>query len=202
MPNKIVLKKSSVASKVPVVTDLDYGELALNYADGKLYYKKSDGTTIDSFSAGAGSSITITNDNSTNATRYLVWEDATSGNVTTVGVSSTKLTFNPSTGDLGSTNFNSLSDANKKEDIETIINAIELLMHLRGVFFRWKDTKQRSMGVIAQEIEAVIPEVVVTLDDGTKTVSYGNIVGLLIEAVKNHEERIIKLETLTAKLYK
>lgn len=53
MANKIVLKKSSVTNKVPLTTDLDYGELALNYADGKLYYKKSDGTTVDSFNAGA-----------------------------------------------------------------------------------------------------------------------------------------------------
>lgn len=39
--SKIVLKKSSVTSKVPLVTDLDYGELALNYADGKLYFKNA-----------------------------------------------------------------------------------------------------------------------------------------------------------------
>lgn len=39
MANKIVLKKSSVASKVPLVSDLDYGEVALNYQDGKIYYK-------------------------------------------------------------------------------------------------------------------------------------------------------------------
>lgn len=52
MPNKIILKKSSVAAKVPLAADLDFGELAVNYTDGKLYYKKSDGTTIDSFAAG------------------------------------------------------------------------------------------------------------------------------------------------------
>ena len=39
MANKVLLKKSSVAAKVPLTTDLDYGELALNYADGKLYFK-------------------------------------------------------------------------------------------------------------------------------------------------------------------
>lgn len=39
MSNKIVLKKSSVASKVPLSSDLSYGELALNYQDGKLYFK-------------------------------------------------------------------------------------------------------------------------------------------------------------------
>lgn len=44
MPSKITLKKSSVAAKVPQVGDLDFGELALNYADGILYYKKSDNT--------------------------------------------------------------------------------------------------------------------------------------------------------------
>ena len=44
MANKIILKKSSVTGRVPVVGDLDYGELALNYADGKLWYKKSDNT--------------------------------------------------------------------------------------------------------------------------------------------------------------
>lgn len=49
MANQIVLKKSSVAAKVPLATDLTFGELALNYADGKLYFKKSDGTTIDYF---------------------------------------------------------------------------------------------------------------------------------------------------------
>ena len=50
--SKIVLKKSSVSAKVPLASDLAFGELALNYADGKLYYKKSDGTTIDSFQSG------------------------------------------------------------------------------------------------------------------------------------------------------
>ena len=47
--SKIILKKSSVIAKVPAAGDLDYGELALNYIDGKLYYKKADGTTVDYF---------------------------------------------------------------------------------------------------------------------------------------------------------
>lgn len=50
MANKIVLKKSSVASKVPVAGDLDFGELAINYTDGKLYFKKAD-NSIASFVA-------------------------------------------------------------------------------------------------------------------------------------------------------
>jgi hypothetical protein len=44
MSNQIILKKSSVGAKVPLTTDLAYGELALNYADGKLYFKNSSNT--------------------------------------------------------------------------------------------------------------------------------------------------------------
>lgn len=44
MANKIILKKSSISERVPTVDDLAYGELAINYTDGKLYYKRSDNT--------------------------------------------------------------------------------------------------------------------------------------------------------------
>lgn len=54
MASKIVLKKSSVAAKVPVAGDLDFGELAINYTDGKLYFKKAD-NTIDAFTTAAAS---------------------------------------------------------------------------------------------------------------------------------------------------
>jgi hypothetical protein len=52
MPSKIILKKSSVASKAPVAGDLDFGELAINYTDSKLYFKKADGS-IDAFTSSA-----------------------------------------------------------------------------------------------------------------------------------------------------
>lgn len=52
--SKIVLKKSSVAGKVPQIDDLDYGEFAINYNDGKLFYKKSTGA-IDFFASSSAS---------------------------------------------------------------------------------------------------------------------------------------------------
>ena len=57
MTSKIILKKSSVAAKAPVTTDVEYGELALNYQDGRLYYKKAD-NSIDYFSAASASGVT------------------------------------------------------------------------------------------------------------------------------------------------
>ena len=58
MSNKVLLKKSSVVGKVPATTDLDYGEVALNYADGLLYYKSAN-NIIQSFSS-ASSNVTLT----------------------------------------------------------------------------------------------------------------------------------------------
>lgn len=55
----IIHKKSSVAGKVPVAGDLQYGELAINYADAKIYLKKSDNTIVGISEAGTG---TQTND--------------------------------------------------------------------------------------------------------------------------------------------
>lgn len=98
MSNKIILKKSSVTSKVPLTSDLDYGELALNYADGKIYYKNAS----NSISYIKNGEVTLADDTTTNATRYLVFEDITSGSMTSVNVASTKLTFTPSSGRLQS----------------------------------------------------------------------------------------------------
>jgi len=61
MASKLILKKSSVPAKVPVVGDLDYGELALNYADGKLFYKTAS-NTISSFNVGAGGGASALDD--------------------------------------------------------------------------------------------------------------------------------------------
>jgi hypothetical protein len=66
---------------------------------------------------------------------------------------------------------------------------------MNGVYYDWVDSHNAgSVGVIAQEIEKVLPEVVTTNDQGLKTVSYGNIVGVLIEAIKEQQVRIEKLE--------
>lgn len=55
MSNKVLLKKSSVVGKVPATSDLDYGELALNYADGLLYYKSAN-NVVQSIGSGGGGS--------------------------------------------------------------------------------------------------------------------------------------------------
>jgi len=89
---------------------------------------------------------------------------------------------------------NSQSDARLKTEIEQINNALDKVSRLRGVEYN-KDGK-RHIGLIAQEVEQVIPEVVSTANDPmeTKSVAYGNIVGLLIEAINELRAEVESLK--------
>ena len=80
------------------------------------------------------------------------------------------------------------SDISLKESINTINDALSKVKKIRGVSYIRKDTKQKCIGVIAQEIEKVLPEVVKTTE--YKSVAYGNIVGLLIESIKEQQKQI------------
>jgi hypothetical protein len=135
---------------------------------------------------------TITDDTTTATTLYPLFEDATSGTLTSVSVSSTKLTYVPSTGTLSSTIVTSTSDEKLKENIVTISNPIDTIKKLRGVEYNWKDNGNKSMGVIAQEVEKVLPYLVSENENG-KTVMYQNMVGLLIEAIKEQQKQIDEL---------
>jgi len=98
------------------------------------------------------------------------------------------------------------SDIRVKKNIEIISDALNKVSAIRGVTFQRTDvadTERRHSGVIAQEVEEVLPEVVMMSDGdangnpGMKTVAYGNMVGLLIEAIK---ELNAKVETLKAEI--
>jgi hypothetical protein len=88
--------------------------------------------------------------------------------------------------------FNSTSDENLKGDISTFGNALETLHQLRGVDFTWKESQKPSIGVIAQELEKVLPQLV--NDGGVKSVNYNGLIGVLIEAVKELSEEVKELK--------
>ena len=88
------------------------------------------------------------------------------------------------------------SDITLKENIEVIPNALDKVSQIRGVTFTRKDLddESRKSGVIAQDVEKVLPEVVTTNEDGIKTVAYGNLVGLLIESIKELKAEVEELK--------
>jgi len=165
-------------------------------------------------------------------TRYVPFVNAISGSASSLNVSTSQLTFNPSSNTLTTNNVYLLaslgvgtspsgtvgeiratsditayysSDVSLKTNIENIPNALNKVMNIRGVGFDWKDSyinerggedgyfiRKHDVGVIAQEIEKVLPEVVATRDNGIKAVKYEKLIALLIEAIKELNDKIEK----------
>jgi hypothetical protein len=86
------------------------------------------------------------------------------------------------------------SDESLKKDVKTIEGALDKTKELRGVEFTRIADDSRSIGVIAQELENVLPELVLTDDEGIKSVNYAQITGLLIEAVKELSAKVDELK--------
>jgi hypothetical protein len=84
------------------------------------------------------------------------------------------------------------SDARIKENVVTVDNALEKVLSLRGVYYNRIDTndKSKKLGVIAQEVQKIVPEIVHEEADGMLGVSYGNMGGLFIEAFKQLNAKV------------
>ena len=162
--------------------DLSSGDLTIDVAanialdaGGGDIYLKDDGTQFGEFQNTSGNLI-IKSGTTTAAT-------FSGANVTFAGtLASGAIT---SSGDV-----TAFSDMRLKSDIRTIDNALNRVCDLRGVFFT-KDN-EAGTGVIAQEVENILPEVV---HSGVyKSVAYGNMVGVLIEAIKELRSQVKSLQ--------
>ena len=108
----------------------------------------------------------------------------------------TRFTFDDSGAFTATGNITAYSDISLKKNIELIPNALDKVLSLRGVTYNRTDIENepKQSGVIAQEVEKVLPEVVSTDEEGIKSVAYGNMVGLLIEAIKEQQQQIDELK--------
>lgn len=95
------------------------------------------------------------------------------------------------------------SDLRLKTNVFELENALEKTNQLRGVSYNWNDPKKsqtRQIGLIAQEVEQVYPELVQNLSDGTKAVNYTQLVAVLVESIKELNKKIESLEDQNKKL--
>lgn len=136
---------------------------------------------------------------------------ASATGVSSIGISTEGIVYAPNSGNLGigttnpssrltisgdvnvtgiitANDFNSASDIKLKDNVKTIEDPINKIIKIDGVSFDWKNNSKPSMGVIAQNIEKVLPELVT--DGDTKTVNYNGITGLLIECIKSQQKQI------------
>jgi hypothetical protein len=137
-----------------------------------------------------GSQFTVEVSNTANDSIQLV---STGGIILTAGTNKT-VDIN----DLTSASFTTSSDKRYKENIETISSSLEKVLGLRGVYYNWIDknkfNERKQVGFIAQEVEEIIPELVVTNSEGFKSVNYNQSVSLLVEAIKEQQSMIKQLQ--------
>ena len=106
-------------------------------------------------------------------------------------------------GKLKSDGITEMSDRRLKQDITTLSSSLEKIQQLRGVNYNWrkennigvKFEEDLQVGLIAQEVEAVFPELVDTDASGYKSVEYSKLVAVLIEAIKEQQVKIGSLES-------
>lgn len=135
--------------------------------------------------------IATSDDTSTDTTYYPALVGSVNGN--TIKTSSTKLYFNPSSGTLSATSLNSLSDRNLKENILPLNKKV--LSDINPVEFTWKDSGCKSYGLIAQELEKILPELVETdTNSGIKSISYIQLIPFLISEIKDLQDQINTLK--------
>jgi hypothetical protein len=149
----------------------------------------------------AGGSTDVSNrlfiDNS-NTDSPLIWGDFSNDRVVINGnytdnSNSRTLFVN---GDIGAKSaFNNDSDRRLKKDIQTIPNALNKVLEMRGVTYQWKDGREAGdrMGFIAQEVEPILPQVVDNKNDHY-TMQYAPITAVLVEAVKEQQSEIEQLK--------
>ncbi len=146
--------------------------------------------------SGGGGGITITDDTTTNSNVYYpILSTITSGTLSTANTSAADLFFNPFSGTLNAIVFNSLSDKNKKSNIELITNALNKVLSLNGVTFNLIDSNEPSAGLIAQDVEKVLPSAV-KHNNGILSLNYSGVIGLLVESTKEQQLQIEDLKQL------
>jgi hypothetical protein len=193
MVNTLLVKRTTVAGRVPTTAQLEAGELAVNVTDGKLYLKKATG--------GVESIVDVTAGGMTNAELFAkvtaqdgagsgLDADLLDGSHASAFALLSGATFS---GTVTAPNFVSSSDARLKSDIAPIADALAKVQALTGVTFTMAGSDVRQMGLIAQEVQAVAPEAVVKAE-GVLRLAYGNLVGLLVEAIKDLAQEVDQLK--------
>lgn len=135
-------------------------------------------------------------DETTNATRYLTFAAGTSGTASTIYVSSTKFTVNPSTGVLTTVSITESSSIALKENVAPIENALDAIMKLVGVTYDRRDgSKKDEAGLIAEEVDKILPNIVTKDQNGRPdAIHYTKLTAYLIEAVKSLKTEINSLK--------
>jgi len=162
---------------------------------GALYYDTTGGTfTMDARSTSGSTAISFrTSSGGTGAERMKVLNSGAVG-ITQLAGTGNRAVYSDASGYLTNTS----SDGTLKTNVVTVTDGASIVAALRPVRFDWIDQQtrgaQREVGLIAQEVQTVLPEVVGINNDGTLTVDYSHVVSVLIGAVQTLQAKVAALE--------
>lgn len=152
-----------------------------------------DGSNLTGISGDAVSMLVADNQDNTDYPMIFASAVGAGASIYSDSTTSFEFTYNPSTGTATAATFDSVSDERLKDNITQIADPIAKLAALRGVEFDWKGIEGSSVGVIAQDVAKVYPQLVT--DHGERlTVNYDGLVGLLVRAVQELTARVEELE--------
>ena len=160
-------------------------------SNGQLLQTNGSGTL-----SWATAGVSVSDQTGSASTHYPLLSLNTSGSVTSINTSSTKLSFTPSSGTLSATIFNETSSIALKENLNPIQNALELVEQLQAWTFDRKDgSTSAEPGLIAEEVEKIIPNLVAKDENGNpESISYSRLTAYLIESVKTLSKEIKTLQ--------
>jgi hypothetical protein len=182
-----------VRGQAPALTylgDIDTAKWSSTLGGYNLSFGRDNGGTgYESWSANGrtfGSTVRFTNTNGLET----YGETHLATNAGNVGIGTTSPSYmlhvNGSVAGVGA--YNALSDIRYKKDVQSLAHSLAKILAIRGVTYKWIDEdkygSQTQIGVIAQEIEKIVPEVVTTGSDGVKRVKYSDLIPLVIEAMQ------------------
>lgn len=173
------------------VTGINTSDALTGATDSQLASAAAIKQYVDD-AAGSVSQVNLADAGNTDDTFYVSFASTATGS-TQLKTDADQLTYNPNSGILQAQEFNALSDIRYKENVEVIADPLAKLEGLRGVTFDWKDAPGRSAGLIAQDLQQVMPDLVTESPDKL-TVNYNGVIGLLVEAVKELQARVEELE--------
>ena len=173
----------------------------------------TDGTNLQALTTnGSGTlswqtmSVSLTNNTTDSATHFVTFTNATTDTqLTAIRRSSSGLTFQPSTGtltatvvstpSLSATSITETSSIVYKENINPIENALEKILQLSGVVYDRKDgSRNQEPGLIAEEVEKIIPNVITYKEGKPEGITYTKLVAYLIESIKSLNNEIKELK--------
>lgn len=183
---------STSYNSLPIANPDEIKEIP-NQSGNSGKYLTTNGTSVSWGTVATGGTTVNVASTSANLSYYPLFFTSTDGTLSTANTNN-GLNYVPYSGVFSSTQFNATSDEKSKKNVTPISGATDIINKIAGVEFDWKHSNKHSSGVIAQELEEVLPFLVDTDNNGLKSVNYNGIIGYLIECNKELAARVSKLE--------